>query len=221
MKYEARIECSDELKPLIGTQVGLVKINKSWVHRNQYECAAWYEDREIVLGTYPLTLEVSRHSPKALQLACKLDAVVVDDYFPSLWGGVPINRKPYIPKGIGEKRKVHHKFELINAIARTGDYPGAHDVDFMINPFIWWSVARAAEKTMGKYYEYLNRNWQDRQEEEDDHYLFRLNAIAHAGTNIDALSKAIQEISTRLRDIREATQYGYENCARNTAWAFK
>lgn len=219
IEFPAEIECSDELKPLLGKVVGWVKINKPWTHHiSNYECAAWWKDVEIQQGIYPLILKKKHLNPYSLHLETKLTTAIVDDHFPSLWGGVSISNKPYVCTSVGKVEDIHWAFNLVEAISVTGNFDG--DKQFVVNPFIWGAIIRAAEQTMNGYYDYLVKNWESRKVAGDCKYNSALNAVGHAGKNLDNLRHAIEAIRTRLRYMEEATDYSGKLYGTNTSWAF-
>lgn len=215
----AQFQVTDELKYFLNKPVGWVKVNKKYVHHNSsYECAAWWEDSEIQSGIYPLILEQRYHHPKDLGLYAKLDAVVVDDYFPALWGGVRVSREPYQPKNVGDHRIIWDRYDIVDTIERTGNSPDA-DKDFCLHPFLWDAMVRSAEQTMQDFYQYLNQSWNKRASEGDDQYRSSLSAIAYAGQNVEKLARAIELIRTRQRYISE--NFMRDMYARNTEWVLQ
>ncbi len=212
--------CTTELKPFLGEVVGFVKINKPYVHHNaSFECAAWWEDSEIKPGVYPLTLEKNYHVPYDLQLATKLDAVVVDDFFPSLFGGVAVSSKPYVPQNLGEPRKIGRRFDIVEAIERSGNSPDG-DYNLFLNPILWQAFVDSANqslddfsKKLGEYYaEYLDKTREDK-------YNSRLSMVSYCAENMAALGKAIQCI---LRSLEYSQQSWFiSRHDENTRWVLK
>ena len=104
MKTSPQILVTPELKPFLGQVIGWVKVNQTFIdHNANYECAAWWKDSEIQLGVYPMILEENHLYPRDLRLHVKYDAVVVDDYFPALWGGVSVSKSLISPSILGKR----------------------------------------------------------------------------------------------------------------------
>lgn len=216
---QATITLNDELKSVLGTTVGYLQVNETWVnHNNSYECAAWWEDSQIVKGVYSLTLEQNTFVPYNLYLLAKLDAVVVDDFFPALWGGVSISNKPYVPKNVGEKRTIHHKIDIVSAIEQTGNSPGSK-MDICVHPLMIDAVINAARQSLINYQSKLAGYWSDYQEHGDGNYLSNLSMVSHCAENVAALGRAIENMVCRRKYFTEASDYMRDNYVRNTAWA--
>jgi len=213
------ITVSPEIKPLIGQTVGYVQVNKKFVHHNaSYECAAWWEDSEIQTGVYPLILEEYYLSPRNLKLLVKFDAIVVDDYFPALWGGVAISNTPYKPKSIGSNRVIHYSFPLVDSIVRTGNIPGS-EKDFFVNPMIWDLVVRAAQKDMERYNNLLADYWKEYQEEPFNKYLSNLGMVGHCAENLSLLTKDIERIMRHKESFMNNSSDYYKGLRdNNTLW---
>ena len=212
------IKANKDLKHLINTVVGYVKINKPWVnHNNSYECAAWWEDSEIKVGVYPLVLEQSNFVPHNLQLRAKLDAIVVDDFFPALWGGVAISNKPYQAKNVGSTRTIHKVFDLVESITKTGHSPG-NDIDICVNPLIWNSVIQAARDSMLEYQKLADHYMQDYYEVGDGDFDSNLSMIGHCSENMAALCKAISDIKRSQSYLTDSSDYMRNLYADNISW---
>ncbi len=74
---------------LVGTIIGAVRVNKPQKYTDKnYECAAWWETRLSETGIFAVKLGQSYFSPWHLHAYADIDAKVIDDYFPALFGGV-------------------------------------------------------------------------------------------------------------------------------------
>lgn len=215
---QAVITVNDELKSVLGATVGYLQVNESWVnHNNSYECAAWWEDSKIVKGVYPLTLERNTFAPYNLYLMAKLESVVVDDFFPALWGGVRVSDKPYVAKNIGEKRTIHHRIDIVNAVEQTGNTPGSK-IDICINPMIIDALIKAARQSLNSYQEIFNKYWVDYKLYGDGNYASNLSMVSHCAENMSALGRAIENMLSRRKYFAEASDYMRDNYVKNTAW---
>jgi hypothetical protein len=93
----ARIEYGEPFngrKPKI-VFIGTVELTETKTFRRHYETAAWYKD---------IQCEPQKSEIKLVDdywLIYGWNGIVVDDYFPSLFGGVAVG-KPYQPKDIGK-----------------------------------------------------------------------------------------------------------------------
>lgn len=212
------IKANGNLKSLINTTVGYVKINKSWINHNaSYECAAWWQDSKIEEGVYPLVLRENRLSPNDLYLSAELNAVVVDDFFPSLWGGVAIGNTKLVAKDIGSKRIVNHKFELIESITRTGNIPG-DKIDICVNPLIWNILIDAIRTTLILYQGTYNQYLADYQEVGDGNYNINIDMMAYAAENIAALARSIVVIKRHSAYLDDESDYMRNLWAENVSW---
>lgn len=213
------ITTSPELKPFLNQTVGYIQVNKKFVHHNNsYECAAWWEDSEIQPGVYPLILEENYHHPKFLKLSTKMKAIVVDDFFPALWGGVSISNEPYKCKNIGDVRFIHQSFSLVEAITSTGNIPGASN-DFFVNPMIWDLVICAAQKSMEHYHQLLTNYWAEYQKEPFNSYLSNISMVGHCCQQISLLTKDIENIVRAKNYLEKNNSEYWQNLYNtNTLW---
>ena len=215
---QAIINSTSEIKPFINTVVGYVKINKSWInHNDSYECAAWWEDSQIQEGVYPLILKENSFSAKELYLVASLNAIVVDDYFPALWGGLPVSRQPYKPKNIGQPRNVFHRFEIVDSIEKTA-YSHS-DIDVCVNPLTWQAFINAARSNLDYYNQLLDNYRQDYISNGDGNYNTNLSMISHCSENINNLARSIIKMKDKLKSTEEATQYMIDLHIKNISWA--
>ena len=213
------VDVNNQLKPFLKTVVGYIKVNESWVHHNNsYECAAWWEDSKIQQGVYAMTLERSNYAPFNLYLGVKLDAIVTEDFFPALWGGVGVN-KTYVPQNIGAKRVINHCIDLLEAVENTGKSPG-NKVDMCINPLIISGIIGSARQSLINHQNAFNERWVDYSMEGDGKYDTNLRMIAYHSANMSALCEAIEKMSNKLKDLTSASDYMRANYIQNTAWAF-
>ena len=219
MNNRAIITENADLKPFIGTVVGSVQVNESWVnHNNSFECAAWWEDTEIQKGIYHLTLEKNYLATNELYLRAKISSVVVDDFFPALWAGVAISRKPYVPVNIGQVRQFNHRVDLVEAIDHTGNIPG-NKMDYCVNPLIIDGVISAARDSLSKYRQLMNNYCAAYDSEGDGKYHTNLSMIGHAAENLAALSRAIDKLLLKRHSLNTASSLMQECYIANTAWA--
>lgn len=68
--------------------VGTLEIKESYKQQLSHEVAAWHTEVEIKAGEYPLYVNFS--AGKAYVATDHIDAVITDNYTPSLYGGVGI-----------------------------------------------------------------------------------------------------------------------------------
>lgn len=207
------------LKPFIGTVVGSIQVNESWVnHNNSYECAAWWEDTEIKKGIYPLTLQKNRLAPYELYLQASISSVVVDDFFPALWAGTAISNKPYVPKNIGQLRNFNLRVDLVDAILHTGNIPGGR-MDYCVNSMIIDGVINAARESLSNYRKMMNTYYSTYDREGDGKYFSNLSMIAHVSENMASLSRAIENLLRKQDSLNNDSQYMRDLYIKNTAWA--
>jgi hypothetical protein len=218
MNYNPVITKTQSLKAFIGSVVGYIQINKNWIHHNSsFECAAWWEDSQIEGGVYPLALMESRYAPYDLYLSAKLNAVVVDDFFPALWAGSPISNTRS-PKNVGGHRHIFHRVDIVDAIDRTGHSPGS-DIDYCVHPFMVDAFIDAARDSMSSYQSLMNEYWNTYQKEGDGNYCSNLSMVSHCAANVAALGKAIQTMLRRQENFNQSSDYMRQLYANNTSWA--
>lgn len=211
------IKPNKNLNSVIGTAVGLIKVNKSWIHHNaSYECAAWWEDSSINEGVYPLILKKNNFAPYNVYLEAKLEATVIDDYFPALWGGVSISNKPYVSQNIGSKRTISKSFDIADSVVKTGDIEGS-DIDICVSPFIWEAIIEAAKDTMLDFQTRMEHYWQDYRNEGDGSFDSNISMIGYCAKNINELTNAIMEIKRHLNYINSGNSIR-ERYAENISW---
>lgn len=221
--------------------IGAVQVNKTFIyHDNHFETAAWWEDHEAQLGVHPVYLTREYNYPKHLKLTAQIKAKVVGDYFPGLWGGVPISREPYQPKHIGEERIIRQGIEVLEAIERTGNSPGS-DLDWFIHPSWWRIFTEEAIFHLREDYRRLPEFWEpwDKLDQDpgsyvpskshkdmrwgfDDEYRSKVGMIAHFGKNLETWARRIEKINWRYQYHKPGssydTAYQRENFAKNIEW---
>jgi len=219
MKTPAQILVTNDLKPLLGKVVGWVKLNKSFIdHNANYECAAWWKDSEIQIGVYPMILQENHLYPKDLRLHVVYDAVVVDDYFPALWGGVAVSNKPYTPEYLGEQTKIHRYYDIVDAICQTGNSPDG-DMNFCVNPFLWNTFIQALRSNMHNFKSNLDKYWEIYKDNGDGNYLSNLSMVGYCTDHISAISNAIEKLCRHNSYFDNSTNYMANLHVSNTAWA--
>lgn len=72
--------------------IGFIDLPRPVVMRTSYETAAWHTDALIPAGRY--LLEECRDQYGKKYWAADFSGVIVYEYMPSLWGGVPIGKSP-------------------------------------------------------------------------------------------------------------------------------
>lgn len=206
----ATIKCNSALEKFVGQVIGFVKINKGWVnHNSSYECAAWWEDSEVIVGVYPLVLKKNQFAPHNLYLQAELCAEVVDDFFPALSGGVSISNKPYVAKNIGQFRKVFYKVDIVEGVAKTGNSSG--DVDYFVNPLLWDAFIEAAKDTLQEYHKYFVKVWEEYCQGQG------IGSMTYAAESMAVLGKAIDSM-TRYKGYIVEGDYILNNLINNTGW---
>jgi hypothetical protein len=219
--------------------VGAVRINKTFVyHKQDYEVAAWWENQEAQLGVHPVYLYREHLAPNALGLVAHINAKVVNDYFPGLWGGVPISREPYQPKSVGQDRTIYHKLDIVKAIEATGNSPG-EEKDIFIHPS-WWPVfieeaeaeLRKDFATFPKFYNEWNELKRETFEERnigysiwtfENEYQSKVGMIAHFGGVFEKWARRAEKIAWQIDYHRPGSRHDTEHnrhCFKNnTEWA--
>lgn len=213
----AILNVTANLKPFVNQIVGYVQVNKTWVHHNNtYECAAWWEDSEIVTGKYPLFLKQNYLAPRNLILGCVFDAIVVDAYFPAMSGGVAFSNKGSKER-IGGLRNIHHSFDIVEVMEKTGQIPG-DDKDFVLNPLLWGGFIESARENLLNYQEMYMDNWNCYLKEGDGNYNSNLSGIKYLSQQIRDLADAIDRMKRVKDKIENASEYMGEIYADNVSW---
>lgn len=208
------------MKELLNKEVGKVQINKPIIYTDRgYECAAWWEERKSDLGVFPLVLVKDRYLDDYSVMA-KIPAIVTDDYFPALWGGVPVSNKPYVPKRIGERSSlpVVVRNSLPEAICQTGYSPG-NEIDWYINPEIWEMCLKNCQARLIQEKEYLDTVWNV----SESH---RISSIKCTADRLSKVAKEIDEITFHIKSWKDAfetaevvSEYRKNLWQNNTKWA--
>lgn len=138
------------LKDYIGKVVGYIRINDpdAYKYTRQYETASWFEIVKPDVGVYPLVLARGRFTDEYSVQALNVPGTIVENWFQSLWAGVPVG-KPWDSKAqAGEATTVPVvRDSLISAIKLTGASPN-HDADWYVNPELYELViAELKERT--------------------------------------------------------------------------
>lgn len=101
------------------TQIGWYILEKDEVFRNDYECAAWYENVKVKAGRYPVEVYDLRFESDG-EIDCRgayviMEGEIVDDYFASMLCGVPVTH--YDSTKNKGKRSEHHGYWYLYEIA--------------------------------------------------------------------------------------------------------
>ncbi len=207
------------LRHFLNQEIGFVRINKPIIYTDQnYECAAWWEERTSETGVFPLLLRPANDLyPERLELdvSASVPAVVSNDYFPALWGGVPVSSSPYKPKNIGRKSSIIVKRALVQAIIDTGN--SQSDTDWYVNPDLWPLVIKDQEKELVKVYNDLPK-WWDEYKSGDDEYHSRVGMVGYFGNMLRSLSKDIKDLYRVLGYLQEKSPMWRRLHIKNTAW---
>lgn len=235
--FDAKTLTGENLK---GPIVGAVQVNIAFrYHKADYECAAWWEDHEAIVGVHPVYLVRNYHTPKDLGVTAEIRGKVVNDYFPALWCGNHISNKPYEPKHVGEARTIRSGIDVIDAIQRTGNSPGYDapgQMDWFIHPS-WWKVFHEeALANLKETYRALPDFWQafegldestfvprlDGRYGFDMEYRSKVGMIAHFGALLEKWSRRIEKINWHsqyhITGGTNDTAYTRDNFAKNTEW---
>lgn len=207
------------LENYIGKPVGFVRINEPIVFTySGYECAAWWEQRTSTTGVFPLILRKKDKYSNDFIVEAMIPAVVTDDFFPALWGGVSVSNKPYVSKSIGMKcSDISATIDLIEAIKHTGNIPGESTRDWYINPEIWELVIKNREQEIVKAYTELPKWWAQYQAGEDKFHS-RVGMVGHFGEMLVRYSKEIQELYRLSGYLNEKSDMWRNLHKKNTAW---
>lgn len=216
--------------------IGAVKVNKTFKYTDRsYECAAWWEEREAQIGTYPVFMARAYNFPNHLYIIADIAAKVTDDYFPALWGGVSIGNEPYKPKHLGEARTIHKQIEVVEAIQNTGNSPGS-DLDWFIHPSWWQVFSDEAKAQLENAYEGIDSFWEQWSSLDkkawkpeayqsnlrwtfDMEYRSRVSMVAHFGGEIEKWARRLEKINWQESYHNQDSDYHRENFAKNTEWA--
>jgi hypothetical protein len=216
---KAYIIPADSTQKYLGQQIGFVRVNQAIRHHNNnYECAAWWEDTEIQPGVYPLKLRKHNYAPNHLELHAVYDAVVTDDYFPALWGGVRVSNQPYQPKNVGQTRNIHYTYDVVESIIKTG-YSPSEDMDFYINPEIYGDLLADARLNLLALKNSFQETMLTYITSGDGNYNSNLSMIAHYSKNMESISRAIMLLKDKINSLNTATEYSKKLFVDNTSWA--
>jgi hypothetical protein len=107
---------------------------KKVYHYAGYECAAWSQDVEVAAGDYPVVALVEGSHVKYFLVT--LPGVIVEDFFPSLFGGMAIG-KPYDTKQNAGKSATYRiqcdDYIVFQSIARGLQSPWNIDISMLPN----------------------------------------------------------------------------------------
>lgn len=212
------ISANEKIKPFVGTTVGYINVNKSWtIHINNYECAAWWEDRQIVTGIYPLSLDTAHLFPNNLMLVANLNAIVVDDFFPSMFRGVPIGSEVYKPQNIGQRRTVRHSVGIIEAADKTGNIPG-DDMDIFLNPEIIDLFIDAARDSLTEMADRFKCQWNEYQLNGDGTFNSNLSSVRYCSKNIEEISSGLERLLWISDYRKKDSEYTSSLMKKNISW---
>jgi hypothetical protein len=203
------LRATNNLKPFLNQIVGYVRVNKSYIHhKNTFETAAWWEDSEIQTGIYPLVLKQSYLAPYSLILSSIFSAKVTDCHFGS----------SHDKNRIGGDREIHVNFDIVDCINKTG-YISGEEKDFVVHPFLWEGFIESARIELEECVKGMNQSYQDYHFKGDGNYNGNLSMLGYYARNIEALTKAIDEMKRVKDKFDNATEYMAKIYSENTSWA--
>lgn len=148
-------------------------------------------------------------------VVAKIPAIVTDDYFPALWGGVAVSNKPYVPKRVGKRSKqpILVRNSLPEAICHTGYSPGT-EIDWYINPEVWEMCLKNRQERLTQEKEYLDKVWNVAESH-------RISSIKFTANRLGKVAKEIDEITFHIKywkDPFKADEYRKNLWENNTKW---
>lgn len=203
----------NDTKVAEGTVLGAVAVKSPIEYEQRYECAAWWEKQEMIVGIYPLVLEKNQSYPHHLKVVAKISGKVTDDYFPALYGGVAVSNQPYEAKNVGQERIIRRSWPLESVIRQTGHSPDGKDFDLFLDPRYWHLAQREAEEEIRSMYDHLTSNYLG------GDYNRSLSAMGYAGERISLRAKEVLEIRRQVGYLTEKSDIWRNYHHVNTKWA--
>ncbi len=206
------------IKDFINNQVGFIRVNKPIVYvDNQFECAAWWEERTSKTGIYPLLLQKANYYSNDYNVVADVPGVITNDYFPSLWGGVAISNKPYETKYVGqESRPIKVGSSLTEAILKTSNSPGS-DIDYYIDFEFYKMYISNRKEELRKAYNELPACMFKYMQGDDKHYS-NLGMVRHYSDRIVYVAREIENLSRAVDYLEEENDMWRKLYKQNTEW---
>jgi hypothetical protein len=190
------------VKKYQGEPVGKINIKQAIEHTfKDYECAAWSQSVISATGIFDLYLAEDYHYPHAIYLAAKIPTTITSDYFPALWCGMPVGRKPYDTKRAAgrEGREIRKRIEVVEAVAKTGSTPDAKDFDIFVQKEIWREFIDHYRGELAEAVEYAQKCAEIWREHGDgNEFRTQLTQMGYACGEVRKLTKIIDELERRL-----------------------
>lgn len=190
------------VKKYQGESVGKINIKQPIEHTfSDYECAAWSQSVVSATGIFDLYLAERYHHPHDIYLLAKLPTTITSDYFPALWCGMPVSRKPYDGKRNAgqEGRPYCKKLSVLEAVSSTGSTPDGKEFDIFVRKETWRDFIDHYRGELAQFATYAQEciaKWQ----EFGDGGEFRsaLTQMGYAGGQVRELTKIIDELERYL-----------------------
>jgi hypothetical protein len=194
--------------------IGAVRVINHYNHTQHYECAAWWEERKVTPGIYPVTFDISSDNMVG---AFTVDATVINDYFPALFGGVSISREHYTPKHIGEHRKIKQNYDLASMVIRTGNSPYSNGFDYYISPKHWNDVVKYLTNEITDRFSHISTRYNEWKSSDYDNSSLELLSVCYGSKFVYDKSYQLYEIANHMRFYNSNYHLNLFNS--NTQWA--
>ena len=208
----AIIKPNQQLKSLLNSQIGYVRVNYAFEHvDNSFENAAWSETSEVRAGIYALLLKQNTFAPHQLLLEASLQADVVEDFFPAMYAGVAVGGTKSTNRN--KTKQIRRAFDLVDSIENTGTIPGQSQFDVVVHPFVWDEVISSAHDCIKELRLHMDLVWQHY----DANDRYALNSINYCCQNIAQLAKSIDRILFH-KNFTSQSHYNRELAFNNVSW---
>jgi len=196
-------------------QVGWYRLAEHITDVNQnFATASWWEKSVVPPGIYPVFARRNPYQKDDVFLSVEFAGTVVDDFFPSSFGGVMYGDAK--PKHIGESRPVRRHKTLVEGISASGISPSPTEDAICIMPEFWEEMAEHHASCLTKNlasFEHFKKEFLTQPETE--HHT-RVGMLAACGKWVSESATATVAIRKKAESYKKGVTKSY--WAQNTDW---
>jgi hypothetical protein len=180
-------------------QIGEVHVKTPIEYKQTYEVAAWSTILQSDTGIFPVFLQPYLSKTTDYSVSVKLPATIVDDFTPTLFGGVMVGRGN---SNNGAKTSFQKSKFLSKAILESGGFAG--DPHWAIYPNVWHLSEKRLTENLQYHKQALSMNWE---KYETDHSAQFLSGISTWAKYLAETAKDLEEIERKKMYLMQSPEY--------------
>ena len=202
--------------PLVNKQVGWYRLVVPLTDtNNSFQTASWWEKTTVAPGVYPVFVRQDNYSKQECFLSIEFTGTVVDDFFPSSFGGVMYGEAK--PKHLGESRSVRRRKSLVNGVRESGVYPSDKEDTICIHKEFWQEMSDYHGQQLTKNLASFDRFRKEFETLPENQYLSRVGMVKACAGWVATHAEAQEEIGRKIKSEADVSRSG-GYWKKNTEW---